>query len=139
MCIPLAKIKRISKHMSYQVLFYGMRYGMLLVADSLCFRWHGYRPVWWVRQFVRHRFTDPMTSSHVFPTQALKAAIQKYHDRYCYVSFSSTYSHWTGTHFFEDVKVLVGDHHGNPPNRPGNGYGMPLSNFEKLEIAQKYA
>lgn len=114
-------------------MLYGARYGMLLVMDSLCFSWHGYRPAWWQQKLILHHFAAPMTQTRAWPSQALRDAQQRYPDRICYVSLSSTSSPWSGTHFFEEVKVLVGNHKGDPPSSPGNGFGMPLHRFEKLQ------
>ena len=116
-------------------LIYGARYALLMCADLSLFAWHGHRPTWWVRHMVAHRFNAPVRHSKSTPTRhelkALHQAQQRYPDRTCYISLSSTYSPWYGNHFFNEVKVLVGDRHGTRPDKQCSGYGMPLSRFEK--------
>jgi hypothetical protein len=112
-------------------LLYGARYGLLMAVDLSLFAWHGNRPMWWVRQMVRHRFNAPATfTGHELA--ALDQAKQRYPNRTCYVSLSSKYSPWYGNHFFNEVKVLVGDKEGAHPVRLSGGYGIPLSRFEEI-------
>ena len=116
-------------------LWYGARYAMLLLTDTLLFRWHGQRPDYWVRTLVHHRFTAPIHECHSSPSahdlSALRAAQTLYPDRTVYLALGSRSSPWYGTRFFHKVKVLVGGADGSPPSSPGDGYGMELARFRQ--------
>ena len=122
-------------------LCYGARYGLLLLVDSMLFRWHGHRPVSWVRQFVAHRFDAPTLHCSSVPSQqdmqALRAAQAQYPERTAYLALGSEFSPWVGTRFFHEVKVVVGDRHGALPSTPGDGYGISLARFASLKKSLK--
>ena len=120
-------------------VWYGARYAMLLLADTLFFGWHGQRPNYWVRTLVHHRFTAPMHACDGHPSaqdlSALRAAQTLYPDRTVYLALGSQSSPWYGTRFFHVVKVLVGGADGSPPSRPGDGYGMTLAQFRRTRAS----
>ena len=116
-------------------MLYGARYGIFMLLDLSCFAWHGHRPLWWMRELVKHRFAAPKRGVGV-PTEqdvrALMKAKLKYPERTCYLSLSSETSPWYGTRVYNEVKVLVADHTGAKPSESWNGYGMGLGRFEAI-------
>ena len=116
-------------------LWYGARYAVLLLTDTLLYSWHGQRPDSWVRTLIHHRFTAPMHACASHPSaqdlSAWRAAQARYPDRIVYLALGSKSSPWYGTYFFHQVKVLVGSADGSPPSSPGDGYGMELARFRQ--------
>ena len=90
--------------------FYGARYCLLCALDRVLSLWHGDRPLWLKREFVRHHVTGPIWACESRPSsedyQALSEAERLFPEQQHYLALGSEYSPWYGTRFFHVVKTF---------------------------------